>query len=125
MKKLHANHGRVARARLAAAVAVGLLMAPAVHAFEFSNGELQGSFDTTVSYGYAWRVEDQDPNLIGKSWFNPLLCTQNVPLGPIPPGPGRCTSTGGVPGSPTPPCFSVDGTMCTSTFGISFIRSIL
>ena len=100
MKKLHANHGRVARARLAAAVAVGLLMAPAVHAFEFSNGELQGSFDTTVSYGYAWRVEDQDPNLIGKSWFNPLLCAQNVPLGAIPVGAGRCTSTGGVPGSP-------------------------
>ena len=27
----------------------------------------RGSFDTTVSYGYAWRVEDQDPNLISKS----------------------------------------------------------
>ena len=100
MKKLHANHGQVARARLAAAVAIGLLMAPAAQAFEFSRGELQGSFDTTVSYGYSWRVEDQDPNLIAKSWFNPLLCTQNVPLGAIPVGPGRCTSTGGVPGSP-------------------------
>ncbi|GAB2669297.1 DUF1302 domain-containing protein [Arenimonas aestuarii] len=100
MKKLHANHGRVARARLAAAVAAGLLMAPAAQAIEFSRGELQGSFDTTVSYGYSWRVEEQDPNLIGKSWFDPLLCTQNVPLGPIPVGPGRCTSTGGVPGSP-------------------------
>ena len=99
MKKLHANHGQVARARLAAAVALGLLMAPAAQAFEFSRGELQGSFDTTVSYGYSWRVEDQDPNLIAKSWFNPLLCTQNVPLGAIPVGPGRCTSTGGVPGS--------------------------
>ena len=99
MKKLHANHGRVARARLAAAVAFGLLMAPAAQAIEFSRGELQGSFDTTVSYGYSWRVEDQDPNLIAKSWFNPLLCTQNVPLGAIPVGPGRCTSTGGVPGS--------------------------
>ncbi|HEX5694717.1 MAG TPA: DUF1302 domain-containing protein [Arenimonas sp.] len=100
MKKLHANQGRIARARLASAVAVGLLMAPAAQAIEFSRGELQGSFDTTVSYGYSWRVEERDPNLIGKSWFDPLLCTQNVPLGPIPPGPGRCTSTGGVPGSP-------------------------
>ena len=34
------------------------------------------------------------------SWFDPLLCTQNVPLAAIPVGPGRCTSTGGVPGSP-------------------------
>ena len=99
MKKNTAHHGRVARAPLAAAVALGLLAAPAVQAFEFSRGELTGSLDTTVSYGYAWRVEERDVNLIGKSWFNPLLCTQNVPLGPIPVGPGRCTSTGGVPGS--------------------------
>lgn len=100
MKKSNSHHGRVVRARLAAAVALGLLAAPAAQAFEFSRGELSGSFDTTVSYGYSWRVEDQDPNLIAKSWFNPLLCTQNVPLGAIPVGPGRCTSTGGVPGSP-------------------------
>ena len=100
MKKSNSQHGRVVRARLAAAVALGLLAAPAAQAIEFSRGELSGSFDTTVSYGYSWRVEDQDPNLIGKSWFNPLLCTQNVPLGAIPVGPGRCTSTGGVPGSP-------------------------
>src|SRR5213596_3216899 len=31
---------------------------------------------------------------------------------------------GGVPGSPTPPCASVLGTMYTSTFGISARRSI-
>lgn len=99
MKKHNAHHGRVVRARLAAAVALGLLVAPAAQAFEFSRGELTGSFDTTVSYGYSWRVQDQDEDLIGKSWFNPLLCTQNVPLGAIPVGPGRCTSTGGVPGS--------------------------
>lgn len=99
MKKTNAFHGRVARAPLAAAVALGLLAAPAVNAFEFSRGELTGSLDTTVSYGYAWRVNDPDPDLVGKSWFNPLLCTQNVPLGAIPVGPGRCTSTGGVPGS--------------------------
>lgn len=99
MKKQHANHGRAARAPLAAAVALGLVLAPAAQAFEFSRGELSGSFDTTVSYGYSWRVEERDTNLIAKSWFNPLLCTENFPLGAIPVGPGRCTSTGGVPGS--------------------------
>jgi len=31
---------------------------------------------------------------------------------------------GGVPGSPIPPGASVLGTICTSTFGISFMRSI-
>ncbi|HEU0152276.1 MAG TPA: DUF1302 domain-containing protein [Arenimonas sp.] len=101
MKKLHANHGRAARAPLAAAIALGLVLAPAAHAFEFSRGELTGSFDTTVSYGYSWRVEDQDTNLIAKSWFDPLLCAQNFPLGAIPVGAGRCTSTGGVPGAPS------------------------
>ena len=101
MKKLHANHGRAARAPLAAAVALGLVLAPAAHAFEFSRGELSGSWDTTVSYGYSWRTEEQDENLIAKSWFNPLLCAQNFPLGAIPVGPGRCTSTGGVPGAPS------------------------
>ena len=101
MKKLHANHGRAARAPLAAAVALGLVLAPAAQAFEFSRGELSGSWDTTVSYGYSWRAEEQDENLIAKSWFNPLLCAQNFPLGAIPVGPGRCTSTGGVPGAPS------------------------
>jgi hypothetical protein len=100
MKKQHANHGRAARAPLAAAVALGLVLAPAAHAFEFSRGELSGSFDTTVSYGYSWRLEDQDSNLIAKSWFNPLLCAQNFPLGAGPASAARCTSTGGVPGSP-------------------------
>ena len=101
MKKLHANHGRAARAPLAAAVALGLVLAPAAQAFEFSRGELSGSWDTTVSYGYSWRTEEQDENLIAKSWFNPLLCAQNFPLGAIPVCPGRCTSTGGVPGAPS------------------------
>lgn len=99
MKKLHAHHGLVARAPLAAAVALGLMMAPAAQAFEFERGELSGSLDTTVSYGYSWRVEERDDDLVAKSFFNPLLCTQNVPLGLIAVGPGRCTSTGGVPGS--------------------------
>lgn len=99
MKKKHATHGLVARAPLAAAVAMAMLLAPAAQAFDFSSGGMTGSFDTTVSYGYAWRVDDIDPGLVGKSWYNPLLCTQNVPLGAIPVGPGRCTSTGGVPGS--------------------------
>src|SRR5688572_5379886 len=94
MKKLHAHHGLAARAPLAAAVALGLLMAPAAQAFEFSRGELTGSLDTTVSYGYSWRVDDRDPDLVGKSWFNPLLCLQNVPYAAGSP----CSN--GVPGSP-------------------------
>jgi len=76
----------LALAPLAAAVGLALL-APKAEAFEFSRGDFTGSIDTTLSYGYSWRVEDQDPDLIGKSQFNPLICAQNqaVPGVPIPP----------------------------------------
>jgi hypothetical protein len=89
----------IQRTHLALAVATALVMAPAAQAFEFEKGELTGSLDTTISYGYSWRIEDQDPNLIGKAQFNPLICAQNIPLGVIPVGTTRCASTGGVPGS--------------------------
>ena len=99
MNQTHPFRGRSARSPLAAAVALALLAAPAAQAFEFSRGELTGSLDTTVSYGYSWRVQEREGDLIAKSFYNPLLCAQNIPLGPIPVGPGRCASTGGVPGS--------------------------
>jgi hypothetical protein len=91
----------MARAPLATAVAVALLAAaPAAHAFEFQNGGLTGSLDTTVSYGISVRTEDADPDLIGKSYFNPALCGYNFPLAAIPAGSlSRCASSGGVPGS--------------------------
>jgi hypothetical protein len=91
--------GLLARAPLASAVAAALFVAPAAQAYDFENGGLTGSLDTTISYGISVRTQDADPNLIGKAHFNPALCAFNVPLGAIPPGFGRCTSTGGVPGS--------------------------
>jgi hypothetical protein len=95
MKSKNNARGLIARAPLATAIAVGLLAAPAAHAFEFQTGGLTGSLDTTVSYGISVRTEDPDPDLIGKAYFNPLLCTQNVigtvvinPLYPTQPAPG-------------------------------------
>jgi hypothetical protein len=40
-------------------------LATSAHAFEFSDGELSGSFDTTVTAAAAWRVQARDPALIG------------------------------------------------------------
>ncbi len=89
------------RAPLATAVALGLLSASSVQAIEFSRGEFSGTFDTTLSAGYSWRTEDQDPNLIGKANINPLLCTQNVLLAPPPAGaPPTFACANGFPGSP-------------------------
>ncbi len=98
MKSIKPLRGLLARAPLATAVAVALLSAPAAQAFEFEKGGLTGSLDTTISYGISLRTEDADPDLIGKAHFNPALCFQNVPLGAIPPGPRRCSSSA-VPGS--------------------------
>jgi hypothetical protein len=44
-----------------------------VMAGEFSNGDWYGSFDTTVSYGASWRVDDYDPADVGKAWNNPAV----------------------------------------------------
>ena len=49
---------------LLALVLAATFTAPAF-AFQFGSGDLKGSFDSTLSYGLAWRMEDQDPDLIG------------------------------------------------------------
>jgi hypothetical protein len=84
--------GLLARAPLAAAVSMALLSVPTAQAFEFERGGVTGSLDTTVSYGISIRAQDQDEDLIGKAYFNPLLCTTNVTLPPGPPGLGACSS---------------------------------
>lgn len=57
------------------------------HALEFGEGDLKISVDTTLSYGVSVRVQDQDPNLIGKAQFAPTIgspclgapgCTESV-----------------------------------------------
>lgn len=71
------------RSPLSVALAGALLAtfaAPAVHAIEFSRGELTGTFDTTVSYGLSARMEDQDEDLIGKAHFTPTLAAQVAAL---------------------------------------------
>jgi hypothetical protein len=63
------------RSALALAVAA-VLLTPAAHAIEFSRGDLTGTLDTTISYGYSQRLQDPDDGLIGKAVFNPLLAAQ-------------------------------------------------
>jgi len=52
--------------RLALALSLALSAVPA-HAFTFESesGEVKGSFDTTLSIGASWRMQDRDPALIG------------------------------------------------------------
>lgn len=52
------------RLRTLAAALATLTAAPS-QAFQFENGELTGSLDTTVTAGAAWRVEGRDRGLVG------------------------------------------------------------
>ena len=83
----------VQRSPLAAAVALGLFAAPMAQAFEFENGELKGSLDTTVSYGISIRTEDPAEGLIAKATINPLIALQGQTL------PGALAGLGAFPGS--------------------------
>ncbi len=48
-------------------VLVGTLLAPQVYALVFDVGEIKGSFDTTLSIGGLYRVDDPDPQFYGLS----------------------------------------------------------
>lgn len=52
-------------------VAVAGLTSSPVVAGEFGSGEWSGNIDTTVSYGASWRMNDYDPNDVGKAANNP------------------------------------------------------
>src|SRR5262245_50663120 len=49
---------------IAAAVAAGFVVLPKAQAMDFNWGDARGSWDTTFSYGQAWRISDPDCNLI-------------------------------------------------------------
>lgn len=46
-------------------LALAALTASPVHAFQFNQGDLRGSLDTTLSYGLIWRVQERSSKLIG------------------------------------------------------------
>ncbi|TVP87607.1 MAG: DUF1302 domain-containing protein [Thioalkalivibrio sp.] len=67
-RKKHGSGARLGRAgTLAAGVAIALGAGAPVHGFEISSddGEVWGSFDTTVSLGARWRMQKPDDALIG------------------------------------------------------------
>jgi len=55
---------RISIPGILALILVTTLSLPAF-AFQFNLGDLQGSFDSTLSYGAAWRMSDRDTDLIG------------------------------------------------------------
>jgi hypothetical protein len=59
---------RFCRSTIGSAVALVMLTgATPSLAFEFGSGELTGSFDTTITAGALWRMEDRDPTLVSSA----------------------------------------------------------
>ncbi len=55
--------------------ALALTSANLAQAVTFDNGDFSASWDTTVSLGFSWRVEDRQDRMIGKANLNPLVST--------------------------------------------------
>ncbi len=53
------------------------LTATTANAIEFGEGDWFGNFDTTISYGAAWRAGDFKDDYVGKAEFNPYAFTQD------------------------------------------------
>ncbi len=70
---------------LAAAITMGLGMN--ANAIEFGSGEFTGTWDTTISYGASWRLEDRCDSCVGKANINPAVSF--LPLSDQIAAPGR------------------------------------
>ena len=62
-------------------------LASLANAISFNKGDLTASWDTTVSYGVAFRAAERDDALVGKSNLNPFIGAQ--PLDQQIAAPGR------------------------------------
>jgi hypothetical protein len=56
------SHGRLG---VVLSVLLAMLLGTPAAAFQFSLGEVNGSLDSTLSYGLSWRLDDQDQSIIG------------------------------------------------------------
>ena len=63
--KLRKAIPRCLRLPVAASLILALGVAPTARAFLFELGEAKGSFDTTISVGSLYRLNDPDPNFYG------------------------------------------------------------
>lgn len=60
-------------------LAAAVMLAGPAHAFQFSSGAFTGNWDNTVSFGAAWRLDDQNTNILGPA-------STTLPNGTSPPG---------------------------------------
>ncbi len=56
------RHGRLG---VVLPVLLAMLWGTPAAAFQFEFGEVDGSLDSTLSYGMSWRVADRDKDIVG------------------------------------------------------------
>jgi len=88
------------------AVLAGLCVSYTGHAFQFESGDISGSFDTSISYGTMFRVQDRDKSILG-------VASTTLPNGKQPPG-----SLGGTG-------FSVNGDDGNLNYGTGLVSNLL
>jgi len=65
-------------AKLPLAVAVAASVSAPVSAFQFYMGDVEASFDTTLTAGASWRVEDRDTRQLAQGNMQPYLSTPSA-----------------------------------------------
>lgn len=66
------------RAVCAALAGSAMLLAPQAAAVDFQWGRIDGTLDTTLSYGVQWRASGRDDRLVGKVNLNPAVAGMTV-----------------------------------------------
>lgn len=102
--------GVIRRACLASAGVVAFIWSGTALAFTFDIWGMEGSLDNRITIGAAWRMEERNPDLIGKSNLQPGLCTSRR-------SDGTLGNKEGHTGSPQPGNI---GETCNSTSDGSF-----
>ena len=83
-----AGRARLARRSVSLGVAAMLLGASTTaSAVEFEVGPFEGSVQSLITFGAAWRMQDRASRLIGKSNLEPGICVTRDPDGTL--GGGR------------------------------------
>ncbi len=85
------------------------LTSNAVQAFQFDVGQINASLDNSITIGSAWRLEERDPRLIGKSNLQPGLCTARRSDGTLGNKEGHDGTPDGSPGNIGFTCNDSDG----------------
>lgn len=72
-KLINMKRNKLKQALNVALLTSSLGLVSLANAISFSKGDFTGSWDTTISYGVSYRVQERDDDLVGKANLNPAV----------------------------------------------------